>query len=494
MIILAVAFVAVVRILVHIILSESEKQSNIHRHLTAEHPYGHFSEIDSGNYIVTPSLLFTSPHRFTMTAGDSLWIPKRWWHWIRTTGPSVAVSLWLTDDPTHSHKPLLLHHCPHPPELLPAIDSIAGTSQVWDTALDLMLPGSQLSGDNQYIITVKGYTAYNSRTSLNNHIRSIALKHATVPPGADLNVWISKGYNDTGLHYDEGGGLLTVLRGRKEVTLYPPSDTPLLRPRSLLPEWATQRAANVEYNFYKFHNVLPSTSLPSARLLYESTKNHAVLREISKMKYETSDPLVWGCKLEKGTMRWEVYAYHYDIYNTPSPNHELARFRGGAGGPTCIIHSIDLFDRPNPVGPDRHCYFKDSPGNEVPIWGRGTTGDTTPESVFYLDTASRARETIHTSAVALGFHPSDVARMGRLLDEYACRHIAVWNKYKRQVFIQYLGISVTDFIRFLRTHGYPSSLIDHVKNGGYDDIQHEITIVYDIKTLRAVRSGFYGIV
>ena len=35
----------------------------------------------------------------------------------------------------------------------------------------------------------------------------------------DFNVWISSGKHDTGLHYDDEDGVLTLLEGSKEITL-----------------------------------------------------------------------------------------------------------------------------------------------------------------------------------------------------------------------------------------------------------------------------------
>ena len=91
----------------------------------------------------------------------------------------------------------------------------------------------------------------------------------------------------------------------------------------------------------------------------------------------------------------------------------------------------------------------------------------------------------------IGF--KDVERYSVLLDKYKCKDHAIWNKYKDQIYIQYFGISLSDFIQFLKEHKYPKKLIDHVSTHDYEEIEHEITIVYDLKTLQPVRTGFYGI-
>ena len=55
---------------------------------------------------------------------------------------------------------------------------------------------------------------------------------------------------------------------------------------------------------------------------------------------------------------------------------------------------------------------------------------------------------------------------------------------------------INAFVRFLDEFKYPEGLVNHVKSNikKYYDIRHEITIVYDINTLKPVRTAFYGIV
>jgi hypothetical protein len=80
-------------------------------------------------------------------------------------------------------------------------------------------------------------------------------------------------------------------------------------------------------------------------------------------------------------------------------------------------------------------------------------------------------------------------------NQYNCKHICVHNKMNNQLFIQYLGITVEDFVWFLIKFGYDIHLIKHVITNMhmYRNINHEITIVYDIQTGEPIRSGFYGI-
>ena len=493
--ILIACVITVISVLGSILVNESLTLGNIRRHLTDDHSYAHFSAIDSSNYILTPSLLWTSPQRFTLTAGESIWIPKGWWHWIRTTDPSVAVNLWMLDSFESPITPHITTEFQQPQILLNSIEhAVARDVRVWKSNADVFLHEKRLNQtDHDYAITLKGYLSGAKHVPANVNLLDIAKKYARIPTGAEINVWVSGGYHDTGLHYDDRNGLLQVLKGRKEVTIYPPTDSTYLRPLSVLPHWATQTAERIEYNLYRFTGSLPSTSLPSARILYESIHNKSVIRQISKMKRECNTPLVWGCKLENGALRWELYVYHFLLYNNDATNHRVKKLWNPSGHP-CIIHSIDLYDRDDPVGTDIHYYYKDSEGSTFPICGRGTTGPTTPESEFRIDTAEQVQENFHRLATDIGFNPEDMERCKSLLYKYPCKHLSVWNKYKRQIYIQYLGICSTDFVRFLREHKYPPHLIEHVAREGYEDIVHEITIVYDIDTLQPIRSGFYGIV
>lgn len=494
MYILLASFAVVVGLVFYILLDQSNRVGNVNRNLTSEHGHAHFSAIDSGNYALTPSLLWTSPRRFHLAAGESVFIPRGWWHWIRTHGPSTAVNFWMKSDKTRSDVPHLILDSAQPPSLLTEIEKAGTTADVWKSDVDVISSTAEINADDEYVITLEGYRPVHTPfDKLNEDMLNIAKKHAIIPSGADMNIWISKGYHDTGLHYDDNDGILTVLRGTKDITMYPPSDTPYLRPLTLIPAWARQKAAKVYYNLYHFDRYLPETSLPSSRILYESIKNRAVLREITKMKRETNIQLVWGCKWQDGVMRWEIYAYHYNIYNNSIDNTKLEGFRVKKKT-KCLIHSIDLFDTENPVGSDIHYYYKTSPGSQFPIKGVGFTGHTTPESIFYIDIRERMIAGFEHYAIAAGFTMKHISRCKKLLYRYPCKQIAIWNKYKNQIYIQYYGISASDFVSFLKEHKYPESLVTHVATNNYEDIEHEITIVYDLDTLQSVRTGFYGIV
>lgn len=489
MYIVILAVISVCVLSIYILITESSTMGNMDRNLTSEHDYAHFSSIDHTNYLFKPSLLLTHPQRFTLKAGESIMIPRKWWHWVRTHGPSTAVNFWMSSQIGSSPIPFIIDF-EQPPELLSVIEKSIHKSEAWNSRIDIIHPNRMINNDNEYIITLEGYNRNNRFKKLNETILLAAKEHANIPPGSEMNVWISKGYHDTGLHYDDKDGILTVLSGTKELTLYPPTDTPYLSPLDTIPDWAKQRPVKVYYNMYHFDHFLPKTTNSSARILYESIHNKAVLREVTKITDEAKSPLVWGCKWQDGVMRWEIYAYHYNIRDNSYNNPDLEGFRLKEKTP-CLIHSIDLLDTDTPIGPDIHYYYKTSEGSDFPIFGTGTTGLEIPESIFCIDTQDQMKNHFKTYFEKIGF--KDIERCSILLNKYQCKQNAIWNKYKDQIYIQYYGISLADFISFLKEHKYPKKLIDHVSTHDYEEIEHEITIVYDLNTLQPVRTGFYGI-
>jgi hypothetical protein len=202
---------------IYIFINESAITGNVKRNLTSEYDYAHFSAVDHSNYLFTPSLLLCHPQRFTLNAGESIWIPRKWWHWVRTQGPSTAVNFWMPLTIGSSQIPFMITDVKQPPELLNAIESVTNTRESWNSRIDIIVPKDKISNDNEYVITLEGYIPNKRFDKLNSKILEVAKHHANIPPGAELNVWISEGYHDTGLHYDDKDGILTVLSGKKRI-------------------------------------------------------------------------------------------------------------------------------------------------------------------------------------------------------------------------------------------------------------------------------------
>ncbi|NDC95622.1 hypothetical protein EB118_18650, partial [bacterium] len=293
----------------------SEQTSNIIRHLTNEYHYAHFSKITRKNWFFTPSLLWTSPVRLTLKAGKSLWIPKGWWHWIESKGPSIAINFWCEKVDDKNEIVLFDTHFQnkHLADTISKLVCKGGKIDIWRSDTDRLIEDAPLSNhkDFSYIISLPGYTDNSKFSKLNLKLYNQIARHVLVPETIfgkdtiDMNFWVSTGFHDTGLHYDDYYGLLCVLEGEKTITLYPPSDTPYLKPFSVVPHWAMSNPVKFEYNTYTFISDLDKEgNLPSCRLLYESILHYekggtkSILQTISLLYSKIGcNKVVWGCKL-----------------------------------------------------------------------------------------------------------------------------------------------------------------------------------------------------
>lgn len=507
-----------------------KKETNSERHLTNEYSYAHFSQINKDNWYLTPSLIFTSPIHLTIQEGESLFIPKGWWHWIETFGPSIAINFWCENSNSFSH-PKLMSTTFQKPELHTIITKHLQRQKnviIWDSKTDEIYKSPKLSDnniDNKYIISLPGYEGGNNvpfDKKLNNNLYSLIEQYTTTPrifnnKKVDMNFWISPGYHDTGLHYDDLDGILCVLQGTKKVTLYPPSDSCYLKPLSTLPHWAISSPLVFEYNTYTLIKELdPNNNFPSSRLLYESilsSGNKKILGTLTTINKSASN-VVWGCKLQGNDMRWEFYFYHYtsdckrSINNTHqnlyldnhcSDSKHLEVFKQVYNQNNLIIHSFDIYVDSESVGEDIHLYYNNNSEYNFPFYGSGKTlklnGDISFESNFIIDTQDNCFKNFYKYTQHIGSKDVQTLKHKKLIYLYKCQDSGIWNKRDDQIFIQYLGISIDDFIHFLKTHKYPKQFVNHVisNKDKYKNIKNEITIVFDKKTLTPIRSGFYGL-
>ena len=169
------AFISVCVLSVYIVISQSSIVGNLRRNLTSEHDVGHFSAIDQSNYLFTPSLLLSHPVRFVLNAGESIWIPRGWWHWVRTQGPSTAVNFWMRPQIGSSTVPFMITDVKQPPELLASIDAVDLKGESWNSGIDVIVPNHTISNSEEYIITLEGYKT-NQFAKLNENILEVAKK------------------------------------------------------------------------------------------------------------------------------------------------------------------------------------------------------------------------------------------------------------------------------------------------------------------------------
>ena len=463
------------------------------RHRTNEYHFAHFSRITARSQWFFPLFALARPQKFTLHQNESLWIPKGWWHWVVSDPDTIAISYWCPKQPGVT---VPFTFSSDGSEILTEVQRALHGAQevsVWNSSTDTIARQPIEKKDSRCLITLPGY-GHNDNREIHARIAALASESPiSFWNGCEglinVNLWVALGNHDTGLHYDDNDGVLRVLQGRKSVLLYPPEQRRYLSPLCVLPEWAKQRPTVVCYNFNAFiRDLNPAHNLPSARLLYESIENKAVLLEITQ-RTKNGTSYVWGVKWENGRLRWELYTYFFNKTGWLKSAPE--------GDPPLLITSIDLFDAPEPCGPLTHAYSS-SQGRDLslPFFGFVTQGDEKlPESRFVADRNDRfpGRFTEHLKAIGV---KRDATHLQGLLGAYACDYICIHNKREDELYIQYYNISVEAFVSFLLEHAYPPRLISHVlaHKEQYRNIRHEITVVYRFDTGKPVRTAFYGIV
>lgn len=460
---------------------------NKYKHKNSHSLYAHFSEIDDYDCDLFPELKSTSPIHVRLKKGQSVYIPKKWWHWIRTTEKTFAINFWFQNKDEQS--PFTFNH-----DVQLDITSLDDeTVFVWnsakhyggDRAYETTFKDFYNSGiDDRFIITLGNYPtgAKNShiKKKISDSIKFPSDRRIVSDGSYDFNVWVSSNKHDTGLHYDDEDGILLVLEGEKDITLFPPSDSKYLRPYDTKHDWSDAPATLFRYN--TFRNIMETKGVSSAELLYITCCDDIrVLSNISKLYYRyPRTNLIWGFKKDGDNYRWEVYLYTL---------REKIK-----------IKSWDINKNEYDIGEEEHYYFMcEDTSFGLPFWGYGKYKKQDvlydESKIFVVDSYKSFCSNYEEYMDRLGYDHIKFLFRDIILKKYNCYEICIHNKKPNQIFVQYLGISNENFLQFLLTESYPSNIIDFVMSNIKDNnyhINNEITIVYDINTLQVVRSGFYG--
>ena len=459
--------------------------SNRHRHRESNSLYAHFSAVDQFNTELYPNLKFTNPIYFNLEKGQSIYIPKGWWHWIKTTTKSFAVNYWFSNNVELN--PFIFDYYFE-------LDTNKFNGQdvyIWNSSkhdeyfVEDSFENFYNSGLNdRYVLTLSNYINGENNSNIKNLIKPYVQfpSHDRFQYNGsfDFNVWISSGKHDTGLHYDDEDGVLTLLEGSKEITLFPPSDSDNLYAYNTKYSWRKKSAINFLYNSFVIRE--PLTGLSSSEVLFKTCNGDVrVLSNISKLFEKHGCNLVWGFKKSGNDYRWEIYKY--DLQQDP------------------IITSWDIYENTYEISDVEHYYFKENTHTPLglPFWGisKYKKGDDLYEEskIFVLDDYIPFKENYDSYMKKLGYDDISDKFKNIILEKYKCYQICIHNKTDNQIFVQYLGISNQDFLSFLNLNDYPSHLInfveEQIKLNRYN-INNEITIVYEIPSQKVVRSGFYG--
>jgi len=408
------------------------------------------------------------------------------------------------------------------------------------------------SRNNEYLITLNAYSDKKGG-ALNHNIKELCNDIIKIPAylqnnrNVDYNLWISSNYHDTGLHFDDNDGLLFVAKGKKDIILYPPNDIEYLAPFDLTPNYALQRPVFMKYNA----NVLVKdyvAGFSAEMLLYKTLQYFASSNRINQAiqniynKKMPDSKLIYGFKKENDTYRWEIYYYHYHYKNKRKIDHmnsnsiyvntdilHTSPISELQNNNKIIINSVDILNHNNRIYNNIvHTYEAKEKTNgdvqsidELPFYGLGF--DITVQNAKHghldmggLGKKEKVGEFIYSSKedimnnVNKYFDELNLPyndNVHKILLKYDCEDMCIWNK-KGTLFIQWLVISIDDFIHFLqefqydvqmdvgdtRIEGDKSVFVNYVieNRENYRNISHEITIVYDKNTLLPIRTGFYG--
>ena len=459
--------------------------SNHHRHRQSYSLYAHFSAVDQFDTKLYPNLKFTNPIHFKLEKGQSIYIPKGWWHWIKSTTKSFAVNYWFSNN--SKLDPFIFdYNFELDVNILNNQDVYIWNSLKHDEYVvkDLFEKFYNSGLDDRYVLTLSNYTSgennYQIKNLLKPYVKFPTHDKLKYNESYDFNVWISSGKHDTGLHYDDEDGILTLLEGSKDIILFPPSDSENLYAYDTKYIWRNKLATNFLYNSFSIGEVI--TGVSSSEILFKTCNGDVrVLSNISKLFQKYGTNLVWGFKKSGDNYRWEIYKY--DLQRAP------------------IITSWDLYENTYEIPDVEHYYYKEKPDTPLglPFWGVSIYKKDDhlyqESKIFVLDNYIPFKDNYDFYMSKLGYDNIKDKFKEIILEKYQCYQICIHNKTDNQIFIQYLGISNKDFLSFLNLNNYPSHIINFIEEQVRLDnykINNEITIVYEIDTQKIVRTGFYG--
>jgi hypothetical protein len=462
----------------------------MYKHLYKNVSYGHFSAIDEYDCNLFPNLSYANPLKFILEKNQALYIPKKWWHWVKNTQKTFAVNYWF--DNKIGQQPFVFDHvinfCP-----TSLNNDIVRIWKSEKTAIPVKNRSFTTSfhrfynskKDHQCLITAENYEMGAENKHIKNKLRDFIKfpihEKIICTNSYDFNIWVSSNFHDTGLHYDDEDGILTVIEGQKEITLFPPSDTIYLYPYQIDYEWRGNPALNFKYN--TFQKSGPVKGVSSGELLYVTcNKNTHVLSNISKLYYKFNETnLIWGFKKFGNEYRWEIYNY--------TLNNRI------------LITSWDIYSNEYNISDEEHYYFKlYNTSVQLPFWGYGKFKKNNilynENTIFVVDSYDQFYKKYDVYMDKLGYNSIKTKFKNIILEKYLnCYEISIHNKKPKQIFVQYMGLTNKEFLDFLKENNYPEYIINFVEekiNGNDYHINNEITIVYDTVTQSIIRSGFYG--
>ena len=191
-------------------------------------------------YIKPPIFLKKKTIYFKLNAGDALFLPKGWWHYISSEENTLSVNIF--DIKTNFNKPHIIKTSMD--HKLINLDDINFYN--WYNKDGNILGNITLSKYSKK----KTWNIWKNKQAESN-LRDIIYKNINVEnkynKNKSINIWNYKLKHNSQLHYDNGDNILIVLKGTKHVKLIPPKFT-----KYLFPLEENKIYPNIKNNFFMF--------------------------------------------------------------------------------------------------------------------------------------------------------------------------------------------------------------------------------------------------
>jgi hypothetical protein len=224
-----------------------------------------------------PEFKHASQHKVKLSAGDSIFIPAGWWHWVFSEGDCIAFSHIIhnyneniiKEKQSHNYKDKTIKYyinnannidfAKYSDESTPLVYNSNNLNFLTESVLENSVDKTNLlvsktntivtsnKPENTTITLINGtfkdflilnksnkYYSYIGMSPLdkntfNKYINNEWTNFANSKNSKnDIYLWYSKKKIDTGLHYDITDNLLTLHSGKKTILLFPPSETKYL--------------------------------------------------------------------------------------------------------------------------------------------------------------------------------------------------------------------------------------------------------------------------
>jgi len=541
----------------------NSRKVNSNGHLYRESRYAHFSQITQHNKHLFPLFTQAKGINIHLEKGQCLYIPKGWWHWVNSkteTGRCISLNFWFKRKETRNLIPF------DEPKIYSDVINDWKAFEKWDNEYLINKIDSEIKeglwialgegicsqripfaefvkkyGDSSqyaYLITPQDYEIENYKN--NSKILEI-LKDDYHPPfpddmeGWEANFWMNFGNIDTGLHFDDDDGLLCLVEGIKDITMYPPSESQYLYPYPLEHVTLLPHRRYFHYNLYKEANLL-DIKFTSSKILEVALKRSPNIANIAKYLQQYYGPgrIIYGIKNINSVIKFEFYFYGLDknpeivakpnlMYTTPATNedweidkymevhkllfpndnYDLSNFDKNK---LCIF-SIDLTEESviQGITPCLNLYY--SPDDEIDLPFLLT------EKTYYKDATQKTRSLIYTGIVkdtikdsntfkqicsSINIDEDDATNLINFMNgrPYNCGVMSIFNK-ESEIGLYFFGIAYDSFKKFLIEYRYDPKVIQAISDNESDVSQIHFEVAFHFQkgsnNSVPVRSGFYGL-